>query len=87
MNPPERVLLWPSMFVTTTSADPKGWAGVVAVIVVLFETMIVVQVAPPTLTTAPLVKPLPLTVIVLPPFTDPLLGDVEATLGGPGGSE
>ena len=79
-------LLWPSMFVTTTSADPTAWAGVVAVIVLLSRTMIVAQSVPPIRTTAPLMKPSPLTVIVVPPLIEPLLGIVEVTLGGSGGS-
>jgi len=71
--------------IATTSAAPTGLAGVYAVIVEPFTTVIVVAFFPPTVTTSPGRKPLPATVIGVPPAEDPLEGITELTLGDPTG--
>ena len=66
------VPLWASVFVTTTFTAPAAWAGVLAVIEVLFTTVIPVADVPPTFTVAPDKNPVPMMVTA---------GVIEATLG------
>jgi len=91
VNPPVRGALlgqegkFGHALITTTSAAPTGLAGVYAVIVEPFSTIILVAFFPPTVTTSPARKLLPATVIGVPPDEDPLEGVTELTLGGPTG--
>jgi hypothetical protein len=70
-----------SGFVTTTFLAPAVPAGVVAVIVVEFTTVTPVADAPPTVTVAPVWKPVPVIVIGVPPVTNPELGDTVVIVG------
>ena len=80
VNPPLKVPLLLSGFVIVTSTGPAGWAGVVAVIVVLV-TVTSVGAAPPSVTVAPDANPVPAMVTVLPPLVVPEVGVIEATVG------
>ena len=75
------VPLWVSVLVTTTFTAPAAWAGVVAVIEVLFTTVTVLAAVLPSFTVAPDRKPLPVMVTVVPPLTDPELGEIAVTVG------
>ena len=81
VKPFKIVPLWPSGFVTTTLTAPAAWAGVTAVIVVLFVTETFVAEAPPKETVAPGTKPVPVIVTDVPPFVVPLFGEIEDTVG------
>ena len=88
-NPPESLPLCPSGFVTTMSAVPAAWAGVVAVIEVALTTAMLVAGEPPIETDAPAVKLLPLIVTPRPPLVAPNAGvtpasDGAAAAGGDG---
>jgi hypothetical protein len=69
--------------VTVTVAAPAACAGVVAVIVVAFTTVTPVAAVPPNVTVAPLTKPVPLIVTLVPPAVGPLVGAIPLTVGGP----
>ena len=73
--------LWASALVATTLTAPAAWAGVVAVIDVLFTRVTPVAAVPPKLTVTPVRKPVPLMVTVVPPPVVPELGVVKVTVG------
>ena len=56
-----------SELVTTTATLPAAWAGVVAVMLVALTRTTLVAAAPPKVTAAPLWKPLPAMVTLVPP--------------------
>src|ERR1700730_1074745 len=82
VNPLVRVPLWVSVLVTTTFTAPAAWAGVVAVIEVLFTTVTVLAAVPPTVTVAPDRKPVPVMVTAVPPWRAPERGEIAGTGGG-----
>ena len=53
--------------VTVTVTAPAGFAGVTAVMVVEFTTTTPVAATPPKVTVAPLTKPVPVMVTLVPP--------------------
>lgn len=67
--------------VTTTFTDPAEWAALVAVIEVLLATFTPVAAVPPRLTVAPDRKPVPVMVTTVPPDPEPLVGEIELTVG------
>src|ERR1700730_708374 len=73
---------WVSVLVTTTLTTPAAWAGVVAVMEVLFTTITLLAAVRPTVTVAPDRKPVPVMVTVVPPLTGPELGEIAVTVGG-----
>lgn len=81
VNAPAMRPLWPSGFVTTTSAAPAAWAGVIAVIDVALTTATFAAAVPPIDTVAPVAKPLPVIVTPSPPPTGPEPGPIPDTLG------
>lgn len=81
MNAPAKRPLWPSGFVTTTSAAPAPRAGVVAVIDVALTTAMPVAATPPIDTVAPAMKPLPVIVTPSPPVVGPKAGEMAAKTG------
>lgn len=83
MNPPVSVALSPLGFVTDTLTDPAAWAGVTAVMVVLFGTLIFEAGAPPTVTVAPDRKFVPDIVTDVPPAVPPLFGAIDVIVGVP----
>lgn len=85
VNPPARRLLCPSGFVTTMSAAPAPWAGVVAVIVVEVATAAPEAGVPPIETVAPAVKPVPVMVTLSPPDVGPEPGEIPVTVGAAAG--
>ncbi len=70
-----------SEFVTTTSAAPAVWEGVVAVIDVLPTTTTFVAATPPMVTVAPETNPVPPIVTDVPPAVVPELGEMVVTVG------
>jgi hypothetical protein len=70
-----------SGFVTTTLTRPAAWLVVVPVIVV-GSTVATVSADPPSDTVAPVWKPLPAIVTLVPPAAGPLLGATDVTVGG-----
>jgi hypothetical protein len=68
-------------FVTVTVTAPALPAGVVAVIVVLFETTTFVADEPPNVTVAPAAKFVPVMVTAVPPNVVPLPGLTPVTVG------
>jgi hypothetical protein len=70
-----------SVLVTTTLWAPAVPEGVVQVICVLPEREGLVQLAPPTVTVAPLRNPVPAIVIEVPPIAGPELGEIEEIVG------
>jgi len=70
-----------SVFVTTMLTAPAAWAGEVALIDVLLITVTPVADDPPMLTVAPVRKPVPVMVRLVPPLIVPVLGAIEATVG------
>jgi hypothetical protein len=76
-----QVPLCASRFVTTTFTAPVACAVVVPVMLV-GVTVDTLSAEPPNDAVAPAWKPLPLTVTVLPPAVDPLLGVTDDTVGG-----
>ena len=66
---------------TTTLTAPAACAGVVAVIEVLFTTVIPVAAVPPRLTVAPVRKPVPVIVTAVPPLVLPEDGETLVTVG------
>ena len=73
-----------SAFVTTTFTDPAACAVVVPVIevVVMF---VIARAEPPNDAVAPVLKPVPAIVTLVPPVDVPLFGDTEVIAGGGGG--
>src|SRR2546430_9183123 len=72
--------------VTTTSARPAAWAGVVAVIWVALTTLTPVAPVPPTVTVAgPVSKLVPVIVMAVPPAVGPELGLTAGTGGARAG--
>jgi hypothetical protein len=65
----------------TTFTAPKTCAGAVAVIEVLLPTLTLVAAVPPSVTLAPLRKPVPVIVMDVPPDVVPELGDIAVTVG------
>jgi hypothetical protein len=77
-----RVRDWPSGFVTVTSYRPADFAAVTAVSDwPLPATTTFVAAVPAMLTVIPLTKPVPETVIVVPPTTGPAAGDTPLNVG------
>jgi len=71
----------PPIVVTTTSRAPVVPAGVVAVIEVALIMVTPVAAVPPTVTVAPLTKPVPVMVTEVPPVVDPEKGEMLVTIG------
>jgi hypothetical protein len=67
--------------VTMMLVTPAAWAGVVQVREVALTTATLVQALPPTVTDAPLAKPVPVTVIPVSPASGPPEGLTELTVG------
>ena len=70
-----------SVLVTTTLTAPAAWAGVVAVIEVLFTNVTPVADVPPSFTVAPAKNPVPMMVTAVAPLVGPVLGVIEVTVG------
>ena len=68
--------------VTTTVTAPASCAGVVAVIVVAFTTVMFDAALPSNATVAFAPKPVPWIVTLVPPAVEPLSGPMLATVGG-----
>ena len=81
VKPLAKLPLWPPGFVTVTLVAPAVPAGVVAVIVVLFETTTFVAAVPPNVIVAPEAKFIPVIVTAVPPAVAPLLGDKLVIVG------
>jgi hypothetical protein len=60
---------------------PEEFAGVVAVIVVLFATETLVAATAPNLTIAPEAKFVPVIVTAVPPEIEPVLGETPPIVG------
>jgi hypothetical protein len=71
----------PPGLVTTTSADPAVWAGIVAVIVALLTTLTLTALTS-TITVAPARNPVPLIVTCVGRAVEPLDGEIAVTVGG-----
>ena len=67
--------------VTTTLTAPLACGGVTAVTVVLPSTFTFVAAVPPKLTVAPVAKPVPEMVTVVPPAAGPEVGDRLLMIG------
>lgn len=76
------VALWLSGFATITLTAPAAWAGVAAVIEMPLTRVTAVAGVPPKLTVAPVRKPDPAMVTLVPPAVVPETGDIEAIVGG-----
>ena len=74
-------LLVPPGVVTRTLAVPALPAGVVAVIVVAFTTVQAVAAAPPIVTAATFVKPVPVMVTDCKPASGPEVSLIDVTVG------
>jgi hypothetical protein len=70
-----------SAFVIRTFTAPVLPAGVVAVIDVAELTTTLVAKTPSIFTVAPLTKPVPVIVTEVPPVVNPVLGEIEVTVG------
>jgi hypothetical protein len=81
VNPLVNVPVCVSVLVTTTLTAPAACAGVVAVIDVALTTFTPVAAVPPSFTVAPVRKPVPVIVTEVPPATDPVVGEIEITVG------
>ena len=75
------VAFWPPGLVTTTLTAPLACAGVTAVIVVLPTTFTFVAAVPPKVTVAPVAKPVPEIVTMVPPPAGPDVGDRLLMIG------
>ena len=73
-------VLVPPGVVTKTLAVPAVPAGVVTVIEVSL-TKVKVAAAPPIVTAVAPVKPVPVMVMLVPPATGPLVGEILVTVG------
>lgn len=69
-------------FVTTTFTTPGACAGVVAVIDVALPNVTSVAAIPLNVTVAPVTKPAPVIVTVVPPTGKPPDGEIEVIVGG-----
>ena len=65
----------------TLTAGPAVPAGVVAVILVALTTTTLVAAIPPMVTPVAPVKPVPVMVMLVPPATGPLVGEILVTVG------
>lgn len=72
----------PPAVVTVTSTVPTECAGLVAVIDVAELTVTFVAAVVPNLTVGEPENPVPVIVTVVPPAVDPLVGLIDATVGG-----
>src|SRR5213075_2771012 len=70
------------VFVTVTLTRPGACAGVLHLMVVAFWTTTLVAAAPPKVTVAPVLKPVPVTVTGWPPKNGPLGGVTLVTVIG-----
>ena len=77
----------PPGVVTTTLAVPAVPAGVVTVMEVALFTTRLVAVVPPMVTPVAPVKLVPVMVMLVPPATGPLVGEILVTVGTPAVSE
>ena len=75
------VAFWPPGFVTSTLTEPLACAGATAVMVVLPSTFIFEAAVPPKVTVAPLAKPVPEMVTVVPPVVGPDVGCKPLIIG------
>ena len=82
VKPFGRLAIWPSRLVTTTVTAPALCAGVVSVIEVALTTITFVAATPPTVTVAPAVKSVPVSVTAVPPAAGPDAGLTVVTVGG-----
>ena len=73
--------LVPLGVVTKTLAVPAAWAGVVAVMVVELTKAKVAALTPPMVTPVAPVKLVPVMVMLVPPATGPLTGEILLTVG------
>jgi hypothetical protein len=71
----------PPALATPTSTVPAACAGEVAVIEVSESMVYVVAALEPKLTAVAPLKPLPVTVMVVPPATGPACGLIPVTVG------
>jgi hypothetical protein len=71
----------PLAVVTLTAAAPAVPAGVVQVMVVALTTTTAVAALPPTVTVAPAMKFVPVSVIAVPPATGPAVGATLVKVG------
>ena len=76
------LLDWESGLVTTTLLAPAAPDGVVAVMLAALTTVTFVAAVPPTVTVAPVTKPVPAMVTLVPPAMGPLPGEIDVTDGG-----
>ena len=83
MKPRGVLAVWPSRLRTWTEYPPAAFAGVRAVTRVGLTTLTLVAGVPPISTAAPETKPVPVTVIVVPPEVGPLSGDTDAAVNVP----
>ena len=67
--------------VTQTLAVPALLAGVVAVMLVELTTTTLVAAVPPMVTAVAPVKSVPVMVMLVPPATEPLVGEILVTVG------
>src|SRR5579871_6020440 len=81
VKPEATVALCPSELVTVTLTTPAACAGVTAVILVLLTTVTLVAGVLPKVTVAPDSKPVPLSVTVVPPAVEPLVGETVFSTG------
>ena len=75
------LLDWESGLVTITLLAPVVPDGVVAVILVELTTMTFVAAVPPMVTVAPVTKPVPAMMTLVPPANCPALGEIDVTEG------
>src|SRR2546427_468571 len=81
VNPRARRVVWPSVFVATTSTVPTACGPVEAVIVVEFTTSMFEVDTPPRVTDVPISKLVPMIVIGVPPDAGPELGEIDEIVG------
>lgn len=81
MNAFARLPLFPLVLVTVVVTVPTVFAGVVAVMVVPFETETLVAATVPNLTLAPAAKFVPVIVTAVPPAIGPEFGEMPDTVG------
>jgi hypothetical protein len=78
----ELVALVPPGVVTVIFTVPADSAGDIAVMDVDESTITVPAATPPNITVAPDVKPVPVMATDVPPLVEPVVGDMELTIGG-----
>ena len=83
MNAPASVPDWPSGLVTCTLRAPAVPAGVTARSCVADRNVTPVAATLLTRTVAPVTKPVPVIVIVVPPVVGPDVGETEVRPGPP----